>query len=84
VSGPDEWQRDGSVIGQTSFPHEPDWLKQRVARHLGFWDGTRGESTKTAGVGGVDGVLCGAAGGGDVLGDTTAIEVTAATVGTEG
>jgi hypothetical protein len=36
-----EWQRDGSVIGQSSFPHDADWLERRVRRHLAFWDGTR-------------------------------------------
>lgn len=36
-----EWQRDGSVIGQSSFAHDADWLERRVGRHLTFWNGTR-------------------------------------------
>ena len=42
-----EWQRDGSVIGQSSFEHDADWLERRVGRHLAFWDGSREKAANT-------------------------------------
>ena len=36
-----EWQKDGSLLGEDEFPHEPDLFSSQVTWHLQYWRGHR-------------------------------------------